>query len=287
MVNKTAFIQSSEIGAVLEVFYEEWLFIRAATAVYHRDIVRSITLEKLLGIGRVASGRLLPRNPDLHKLLRKEVAVPSELPHRVCLQRSSRDGFDGLKDEGPNEFARKEFLRELEEVDVDSTIPFAIIRPRPRESFDVCLKVLLPDGAPFYVFVDCKSATESTELKLADANVFNKILTEPLQYEYISALAKEGNLRFIYLYQTTYREKSAIAKSGNEGIVLGRDDTMAFFGPVAELYCALCDSVRIVRDDREKEEEEEEEEKGQEKKKSNKNKGGKFNYKKRKNKRRK
>jgi hypothetical protein len=243
VISKTAIIQNSDIGALLETLYVEWLFIRIATAFYHRKVKPTITVEKLLGITEVIE---MPfgLNDDLLKALKAEIYLPPmvELPPRLTLPRYSGD----CKSD-------EEFFEDLEKVNASYSNPFTVIIPcitskAGKESFDVCLKAFIPgNDKPLYVFIDCKSASESTVLERKDPKYVADVLNRPYQYAKINAFAKKKNLQFLYIYQTTYYEPSALVGNEGTGILIGRDETITFFGPAAEFYCALRDSLPEIR----------------------------------------
>ena len=248
---KTAAVTSNSIGDFLETLYEEWLTIRIATASYHYAIVPTITLAKLLGIPEPKLPKeSLKSNKNLLSALRA-VITPQRTPTRTTLQHYSGDAED-------------EFFLDLLSVAVSNEAPLAIISPcstskTGRESFDVCLKAFIPErNEPLYVFIGCKSASESTELPRNDAKYATAILANPRQYEKTKNLAGKKALDFFYIYQTTYVVSSALVGSEGGALLLGRNEKMKCFGPAADMYCALRDSLpelrkqNMVHDDEEK-----------------------------------
>jgi hypothetical protein len=124
--------------------------------------------------------------------------------------------------------------------------------------FDVCLKVLIPGyQEPLYVFIDCMNSDQPSKSPHHDVEVdvdvevdapvsyegpekrAEALRNNPQQYHRLRNFAEEGGLDFLFIYQTAY--DVPITSIGSEGnaILLGRNATMDFFGPVGEFYCTL------------------------------------------------
>eukprot|EP01042_Synura_sphagnicola_P007779 gene7779-9957_t len=114
---------------------------------------------------------------------------------------------------------------ELENIQVTRGYPVVLIQPTPKESYDVGLKVLLPDrDTPVYIFIELKSRD------VVEGRVPNRIQRQykgppPSQY-YHAATVMDGT-DFLYISMSTRVDES---RTVDRCILLGQTAVYRFMG---------------------------------------------------------
>ena len=124
---------------------------------------------------------------------------------------------------------------ELESIQVTRGYPVVLIQPAPKESYDVGLKVLLPDrDTPLYVFIELKSRD------VVEGRVPNRVHMQqkgpsPCQH-YHTAKVMSGT-EFLYIFMSNRVDES---RTVDRFVLLGQMATYGFMGQLKGLYEALC-----------------------------------------------
>jgi hypothetical protein len=223
-----------KLGSVLEVALAEWLKVRFSVAVdynYEYPKTSPLTLKRLLGLDKSQKILELPGEFDAPLWTIARATTQSREHNMTHLSRTQQ----------------AEFLAELKSIEVTSKAPVAIIRSAPELSgredpWDVCIKALLfgsdrgrssGRGRPFYVFLDCKSANETYNIRTTP----QRLPSNGKQYDDLAA-AVGDTIDYAFLYATTHEGVSF--QKGN-CFVMRRTESSRLFGPVWPLY-------RVARD---------------------------------------
>jgi hypothetical protein len=225
-----------KLGSVLEVALAEWLKVRFSVAAkYHLDYSQTQppTLRRLLGLDVTDNIKKLPS--DFH--------LPLWTPSGDIHEYAEHNMKHLCRTQ------QAEFLAELEGVEVTPDKPVAIIQSATWEGineedpWDVCVKALLPGSGrdkdkPFYVFLDCKSATETR-----GANEAPLVLPDSGK-QFRAAVRQFGDsIDFAFVYITTH--KGVSFKEG-DCIVMRKEESRRLLGPVWPLYRVARNYVEVL-----------------------------------------
>jgi len=207
-------VNTKNLGSIFEILVYNWLKIRLDVAA--ATFSESVTLETIFAL-----------EPDM-TLLPEEwytlLVQPLKLGHLMKTFTLSIDSH----------FDQMGSRLELENIQVTRGYPVVLIQPTPKESYDVGLKVLLPDrDTPVYIFIELKSRD------VVEGRVPNRIQRQykgppPSQY-YHTATVMDGT-EFLYIFMSTRVDES---RTVDRCILLGQTAVYRFMGQVKGLYEAL------------------------------------------------
>ena len=138
----------------------------------------------------------------------------------------------------------KSFLEEIDSIALSAQSPIAILSPATGESFDLCLKILVPGyDEAMHVFVENKAIAETqNNTNKVPYNMANNreskggITVKDLedggkQYIHTETVMKGRKILFIYA-----RTQKSVSYGINNAIELGREHSFDFLGPLTGLY---------------------------------------------------
>jgi hypothetical protein len=136
------------------------------------------------------------------------------------------------------------FVEELKSIKVNATSPFVLILPHEQskngEAWDVCIKCFVTaKKPPFYIFFDAKSGGENLDKR--STSTIEYIKSKQTQYRHTERVLKGTGFPFLYAYFSTYDGDSCVL--GENGIVVGRNDSFNTLGPLTEFYQVARDAV--------------------------------------------
>jgi len=207
-------VNTKNLGSILEILVYNWLKIRLDVAA--ATFAEGVSLATIFALE--PDMILLPE--EWYPLLEQ----PLKLGH---LMKSFILSIDSHFDQMGSRL-------ELENIQVTRGYPVVLIQPTPKESYDVGLKVLLPDrDTPVYIFIELKSRD------VVEGRVPNRIQRQykgppPSQY-YHTATVMDGT-EFIYIFMSTRVDES---RTVDRCILLGQTAVYRFMGQVKGLYEAL------------------------------------------------
>ena len=248
--------KNDDVGRLLEVAGYHWLRFRLRLSSDVRPPFET-NCGRLLGLGGAIAAGLL--SYKLEVLLSTPVLSDRKIIDYTLTNLSYGKG------------GMKKVFAELESLQYETEPDAIVIRPHPKEAFDLCLKVFRPDSShppttaptitahtpavapaaaassaqrPLYIFIDFKSATEPVSSSLRKKR---KLPKGGKQYDRVRKMLQEAGLveepggtskeqfsaDFIYIYMCTHDIRTF--QQGN-ALCMGRDDTLKFFGPLASLY---------------------------------------------------
>jgi len=207
-------VNTKNLGSILEILVYNWLKIRLDVAA--ATFAEGVSLATIFALE--PDMILLPE--EWYPLLEQ----PLKLGH---LMKSFILSIDSHFDQMGSRL-------ELENIQVTRGYPVVLIQPTPKESYDVGLKVLLPDrDTPVYIFIELKSRD------VVEGRVPNRIQRQykgppPSQY-YHTATVMDGT-EFLYIFMSTRVDES---RTVDRCILLGQTAVYRFMGQVKGLYEAL------------------------------------------------
>ncbi len=139
----------------------------------------------------------------------------------------------------------KSFLEEIDSIALSAQSPIAILSPARGESFDLCLKILVPGyDEAMHVFVENKAIAETkNNTKKALFNMANNRVSKGeivtvrdfedggKQYIHTETVMEDRKILFIYA-----RTQKSVSYGINNAIELGREHSFDFLGPLTGLY---------------------------------------------------
>ena len=244
----------NDVGRLLEVAGYHWLRFRLRL-LSNMGLHHETNCGRLLGLdAAIAAGSL---SYNLEALL--STPVINSAQRRISFHTMTKRSYGAT--------GMRKVIDELEGLKYEADT--IVIRPHPKEAFDLCLKVFRPDSShpainaqtntapipavalaassaqrPLYIFIDFKSATEPVSSSLRKKR---KLPKGGKQYDHVRKMLQEAGLveesgtseeqfstNFLYVYMCTHNI-STFHQEGN-AVCMGRDDTLKFFGPLASLY---------------------------------------------------
>jgi hypothetical protein len=221
-------------GDCLENFLENWMQIRCAIASHNK---KDLTAAKLFGFNVESHFSLTSK-----KILNQKLLLSSIVFYKECflVHKMVNSSYDDKKNN------TQEFQKELVSVAVNEENPFAIIRPHPGDACDLIIKVFRNEENCLYYCIDCKSELELSNNNNNNNNNKNNnrksLEVERPQYEQMkNSIAKIEHCDIkndmCYIYFTSYENVTKIKQYDDGGcIVIGRVDSMNFFGPAWSFY---------------------------------------------------
>ena len=243
----------NDVGRLLEVAGYHWLRFRLRL-LSNMGLHHETNCGRLLGLdAAIAAGSL---SYNLEALL--STPVINSAQRRISFHTMTKRSYGAT--------GMRKVIDELEGLKYEADT--IVIRPHPKEAFDLCLKVFRPDSShpainaltttapipavalaassaqrPLYIFIDFKSATEPVSSSLRKKR---KLPKGGKQYDHVRKMLQEAGLveesgtseeqfstNFLYVYMCTHNISTF--QEGN-ALCMGRDDTLKFFGPLASLY---------------------------------------------------
>ena len=243
----------NDVGRLLEVAGYHWLRFRLRL-LSNMGLHHETNCGRLLGLdAAIAAGSL---SYNLEALL--STPVINSAQRRISFHTMTKRSYGAT--------GMRRVIDELEGLKYEADT--IVIRPHPKEAFDLCLKVFRPDSShpainaqtntapipavalaassaqrPLYIFIDFKSATEPVSSSLRKKR---KLPKGGKQYDHVRKMLQEAGLveesgtseeqfstNFLYVYMCTHNISTF--QEGN-AVCMGRDDTLKFFGPLASLY---------------------------------------------------
>ena len=243
----------NDVGRLLEVAGYHWLRFRLRL-LSNMGLHHETNCGRLLGLdAAIAAGSL---SYNLEALL--STPVINSAQRRISFHTMTKRSYGAT--------GMRKVIDELEGLKYEADT--IVIRPHPKEAFDLCLKVFRPDSShpainaltttapipavalaassaprPLYIFIDFKSATEPVSSSLRKKR---KLPKGGKQYDHVRKMLQEAGLveesgtseeqfstNFLYVYMCTHNISTF--QEGN-AVCMGRDDTLKFFGPLASLY---------------------------------------------------
>ena len=243
----------NDVGRLLEVAGYHWLRFRLRL-LSNMGLHHETNCGRLLGLdAAIVTGSL---SYNLEALL--STPVINSAQRRISFHTMTKRSYGAT--------GMRRVIDELEGLKYEADT--IVIRPHPKEAFDLCLKVFRPDSShpainaqtntapipavalaassaqrPLYIFIDFKSATEPVSSSLRKKR---KLPKGGKQYDHVRKMLQEAGLveesgtseeqfstNFLYVYMCTHNISTF--QEGN-ALCMGRDDTLKFFGPLASLY---------------------------------------------------
>ena len=243
----------NDAGRLLEVAGYHWLRFRLRL-LSNMGLHHETNCGRLLGLdAAIAAGSL---SYNLEALL--STPVINSAQRRISFHTMTKRSYGAT--------GMRRVIDELEGLKCEADT--IVIRPHPKEAFDLCLKVFRPDSShpainaqtntapipavalaassaqrPLYIFIDFKSATEPISSSLRKKRKLSK---GGKQYDHVRKMLQKAGLveesgtseeqfstNFLYVYMCTHNISTF--QEGN-AVCMGRDDTLKFFGPLASLY---------------------------------------------------
>ena len=252
----------NDVGRLLEVAGYHWLRFRLRL-LSNMGLHHETNCGRLLGLdAAIAAGSL---SYNLEALL--STPVINSARRRISFHTMTKRSYGAT--------GMRRVIDELEGLKCEADT--IVIRPHPKEAFDLCLKVFRPDSShpainaltttapipavalaassaqrPLYIFIDFKSATEPVSSSLRKKR---KLPKGGKQYDHVRKMLQEAGLveesgtseeqfstNFLYVYMCTHNISTF--QEGN-AVCMGRDDTLKFFGPLASLYQTGCSVLGV------------------------------------------
>ena len=252
----------NDVGRLLEVAGYHWLRFRLRL-LSNMGLHHETNCGRLLGLdAAIAAGSL---SYNLEALL--STPVINSAQRRISFHTMTKRSYGAT--------GMRRVIDELEGLKYEADT--IVIRPHPKEAFDLCLKVFRPDSShpainaltttapipavalaassaqrPLYIFIDFKSATEPVSSSLRKKR---KLPKGGKQYDHVRKMLQEAGLveesgtseeqfstNFLYVYMCTHNISTF--QEGN-AVCMGRDDTLKFFGPLASLYQTGCSVLGV------------------------------------------